>query len=116
MTASKKGFVLYFDQKPCLDSLSAEQRGYLLSALMQYAQEVAEWDTSVEAVMAEYPQLLPEAQMAMRFLCGTVLRDTEKWQERQRNYLKAAQVRKARSWSASQREELSGLPETAFRM
>ena len=97
MITDKKGFVLYFDQQECLDSLSAEQRGFLLTALMDYAREIAEHDVAVETVIAEHPQLLPEARMAMRFLCGTVLRDTRKWQERQRNYRKAAMARKERS-------------------
>ena len=97
MAAEKKSFVLYFDQKECLDSLSAEQRGFLLSSVMDYAREIAECDVSVEAVMERYPELIPETQMAVRFLCATVLRDTRKWQERQRNYQKAALARKEKS-------------------
>ena len=115
MASEKKGFVLYFDQKECLDSLSAEQRGHLLTAMMQYAREVSMWDVSPETVMAEYPQLLPETQMAMRFLCGAVLRDTNRWKERQKNYQKAALARSKQREKPVWEEE-PGLPETAFRM
>jgi len=97
MASEKKGFVLYFDMLPHLARLSAEQRGHLLMALAEYAQDLAVVSVDIETVLEDYPQLLPETQMAVRFIGSTILRDTEKWLERQRNCQRAARERKEKA-------------------
>ena len=82
MTGEKKGFVLYFDMYTSIAVLPAEQRGELLSAMYEYAQEVVKREVPMEEVIQRHPQMTVETQMAFRFIAESIRRDTEKWREK----------------------------------
>jgi len=82
MSTPKRGFVLYFDACHSISTLPPEQRGYLLSALYDYAVELSAADRDPESALTQYPELGAEARMAFLFMGGAVRRDTRKWKER----------------------------------
>ena len=88
--AEKKSFLLYFDMGPSIRCLPPEQRGYLLTALYDFAEAAARGEASTEAVLQVWPQMRPETQMAFRFMAEAVRRDTEKWRKRRENCRAAA--------------------------
>ena len=94
MAAKKKGFVLYYDACKELECLEPEQRGWVLTAAYRFALACEEREAEISEVLKGIPQLTPEAQMACRFLCGNIQRDTRKWCERREHYIQAAQKRK----------------------
>ena len=80
MSNPKTGFILYFDSAPILAQLSPEQRGWLLSALFQYADRAwREPGVTQEDVLLFYPQLTPQSRTAFGFLASTIARDTQRW-------------------------------------
>ncbi len=80
MSNAKTGFILYFDSAPMLSELSPEQRGWLLTALFQYADRVwREPGTTQEEVLLFYPQLAPQTRTAFGFLASSIARDTQRW-------------------------------------
>lgn len=93
MSGGKKGFVLYFDNYPSIAPLPSEQRGEILSALFEYAQEEAEKPTELSAVLSRHPALSMESRMACCFMARNIQRDTEKWREKHTRYAKAARER-----------------------
>ncbi|MBQ7777455.1 MAG: hypothetical protein IJ396_00935 [Oscillibacter sp.] len=76
----KKSFVLYFDAMRLFFMLPVEQRGWLITAIIFFAAEVAE-DASVkwEEVAERFPELDENSRFVMQFMCGTIARDTIKW-------------------------------------
>lgn len=80
----KRGFVFYFDNYPTLTALPPEQRGWLLTVLMVYADRVwREPEVNLEEVMEGFPMLSPETRLACGFMGTNILRDTRKWLSRQ---------------------------------
>lgn len=80
MSNPKHGFVFYFDNYPILLSLPPEQRGWLITALCVFADQV--WrdpPAPAEAVLEQFPQLSPQAQVTYRFMAGAISRDTQRW-------------------------------------
>ena len=77
----KQGFVLYFDSYPILAALSPEQRGWLLSVLFTYAEQVCrEEAASLEEVLEQrYPALEEQTRVACGFMGAYILRDTQRW-------------------------------------
>ena len=91
--AEKKSFLLYFDMYPSIRRLSPEQKGYLLSALFEFADGAWREELNKEAILERFPQLDEVGRMAYSFIAETIQRDTEKWREKQKHYQKAAQER-----------------------
>ena len=92
----KKSFVLYFDMHRSIRELSADQRGELLSALFEFAEQAAEWDNEEiirEEVLSAHPEMGPAAAMAFSFMAETIWRDTAKWREKHLRYREAAEKR-----------------------
>lgn len=89
---TKKGFLLYFDNAPMLLSLPPEQRGWLLTAVFDYAQHIAQDPgADIPQVLECYPQLTPQAQTACFSVCLNIARDTRRWQNRQQAALRRRQ-------------------------
>lgn len=85
MSEPKKSFLIYFDNYPMLAALPPEQRGWLLSALMIYADRVwRDGTVSIEEIMEQFPQLSSEARLVCGFMGANVQRDTQRWMSRQR--------------------------------
>lgn len=104
MTATKKGFIFYFDNYPILSTLPMEQRGLLFSVLIIYADRV--WrDTSVslEEVMESFPQLARETRVACSFMGAAIQRDTLAWLDKRDYRLKKKQEREVSSTETEQR-------------
>lgn len=81
--SDKKSFVLYFDSFPLLALLPAEQRGQLISAVFQFAMGAAQSPpVSQEDILAQFPELSPEARMSFRSLAAAISRDTRTWQRK----------------------------------
>ena len=91
--ADKKSFLLYFDMYPSIRGLLPEQRGYLLSALFEFADAAWRENGSRESVLERFPQMSEAARMAYSFIAEAIQRDTEKWREKQARYQKAAAER-----------------------
>ncbi|MBO4991773.1 MAG: hypothetical protein J6E42_06425 [Firmicutes bacterium] len=91
--ADKKSFLLYFDMYPMIRDLPAEQRGYLLSAMFEYAD--AAWRSTVDAesILQKFPRMGKAARMAYAFIAAAIYRDTKKWLEKQARYHQAAVAR-----------------------
>ena len=91
--ADKKSFLLYFDMYPMIRDLPAEQRGYLLSAMFEYAD--AAWRSTVDAesILQKFPRMGKAARMAYAFIATAIYRDTKKWLEKQERYHQAAVAR-----------------------
>lgn len=88
----KKGFLLYFDSRPMLMDLSAEQRGWLMGVLFDYAECVCKDETtSIEEVMDACPELSQSARMACRFMAANILRDTRRWLGQQQSRIQRRQ-------------------------
>ena len=94
----KKSFVLYFDMYPSIRDLPADQRGELLSALFEYAEQEVEYpeeDSGVnkEWTLVKHPHMGSAARMAFSFIAETIHRDTEKWHQKHKRYQQAALLR-----------------------
>lgn len=70
----KKSFMLYFDAYPSIAALPAEQRGELLVLLYRYAMAAEKAPTDPEEILAQFPDLAGETQMAYRFLAQAIRR------------------------------------------
>ena len=114
----KKGFLLYFDSWPMVRDLPAEQRGLLLTALYEYAQQVSAGEEgSMEEVLEGCPDMTSQTCMACRFIGTYILRDTQRWlSQRQARALRRQQgdrpgrppaPARERSWSREQDMELT---------
>lgn len=80
----KKSILIYFDNYPMVAALPLEQRGLLLTALMVYGERLSREEVTLEEVMECFPMLSPEARLACGFMGTNILRDTQKWLDRQR--------------------------------
>ena len=76
----KKSFIMYFDSMPLFLMLPVEQRGWLITALILFASEVAEdLEVTWEEVAERFPALTEDSRFVMQFLSGIIGRDTVKW-------------------------------------
>lgn len=72
--------MLYFDSYPIIESLPAEQRGWLLSALYTYASRLSrERKLNWMDVIPEFPEMDVTTCTAFGFLSAAIYRDTQKW-------------------------------------
>ena len=84
MSNIKRNILIYLDSYPMLTSLPPEQRGWVLTALMVYGDRLSrDSQTELDGVLDQFPQLTPEARVVCRFMAGSILRDTQKWLNRQ---------------------------------
>ena len=107
MTQEKKSFVLYFDSWPLIATLPPEQRGWLLSAVFDFAIRVAkDQNVSKEALLDHYPEMTPDTRMAWGFVCGMIARDTGRWsQQRDSRIQRRAQKEQKEQPDAGRYEE-----------
>ena len=103
----KKSFVLYFDSWPLIATLPPEQRGWLLSAVFDFAIRVAkDQNVSKEALLDHYPEMTPDTRMACGFICGMIARDTGRWsQQRDSRIQRRAQKEQKEQPDAGKYEE-----------
>ena len=67
-------------------ALPPEQRGWLLTALLEYGAQLAGGeDVPLEQVLEGLPQLSAEARMVCGFMGANIRRDTQRWLARQRS-------------------------------
>lgn len=94
MSNPKRSFLVYFDNYPMLISLPPDQRGWLFTALMDYAarQSRGEGETP-EALLERYPPLSPQTQTIFQFMAAAVDRDTQRWLQRRQAALERRQAR-----------------------
>jgi len=90
ISAPKKGFVLYFDACQSLRALNPTQRGYLLTALCDYAEADARSSLPPEHAVEHHPELDKDTHMAFLFMASAIYRDTEKWRAKQERARAAA--------------------------
>ena len=85
MANPKRGFVLYFDNYPMIIALPPDQRGWLITALMEYAERLSRGEgLPPEDLLTRYPPLSPQTKTAFQFMATGVDRDTQRWLQRQR--------------------------------
>lgn len=85
MANPKRGFVVYFDNYPMLITLPPEQRGWLFTALMDYAARQSRGEGEPPDVLLErYPPLSAPTRTAFQFMATAIDRDTQRWLQRQR--------------------------------
>ena len=76
----KKSFLLYLDNRDAVQALSMEQRGWVLTALYEYASELGTSNNQeIWAFLERYPEMDKAAQVACSFMCSTIARDNRKW-------------------------------------
>ena len=65
MANPKRGFVLYFDNYPMIIALPPDQRGWLITALMEYAERLSRGEgLPPEDLLTRYPPLSPQTKTA----------------------------------------------------
>ena len=95
----KKGFLLYFDACEELNALPPDQRGWILSALNEFARRCAEdLQTDAQAVLDCYPALLPEHHVACLVRFENIRRDTRRWNKQQASSGWTCGAREAEAW------------------
>ena len=99
----KSSFMIYLDAYPHVLTLTREEQGDLFTSLFWYASNAAhrEHPMDVTAAAAQCQRLTPQARMAFCFMASAIARDTEKWNEKRRNYLRSASEREARKKAAA---------------
>lgn len=102
MANPKRGFVVYFDNYPMLINLPPDQRGWLFTALMEYAELAGRGEgVSTEEILARYPPLSPQTQTAFQFMAAAVDRDTQRWLSRRQTAQERRQAREGERTSPS---------------
>jgi Rps23 Pro-64 3,4-dihydroxylase Tpa1-like proline 4-hydroxylase len=106
MKNKKSSFLFYFDNYPILLSLPPEQRGWLITALCSYADQVwRDGTVTAEDVMDQYAMLSKESCIAFQFMAATILRDTQQWMRK----------RELRTQNRQQQSKVESPEETARR-
>lgn len=91
----KKSFLLYLDNWEVVQALTMEQRGWVLTALYEYAMELGVSDArEVWEFLERYPQMDAAAKVACAFMCAAIARDTRKWLSQQQSRRKKALERR----------------------
>lgn len=86
MSAGKKSILIYFDNFPMVTALPPEQRGWLLTVLMDYGERLnTDPETALEEVVERFPQLTSETRLVCGFMGANIRRDTQRWLSRQRS-------------------------------
>lgn len=94
MANPKRGFVLYFDNYPMLIALPPDQRGWLITALIEYAERLGRGEgIPTEELLSHYPPLDPQTRTAFQFMAMGVDRDTQRWLQRRQTALERRQAR-----------------------
>ena len=76
----KKSFLLYLDNWETLKGLSVEQRGWVLTIIYEYAEQIGVCDRQeLQIFLERYPEVDETVKVACSFLCTTIARDTKKW-------------------------------------
>ena len=84
MSNTKKSILLYLDNYPMLVALPPEQRGWVVTALLEYGGELCGDETvTPEAVMGRFP-MSSEARLVFGFMGANIRRDNQRWLSRQR--------------------------------
>lgn len=98
MDNMKNSFVIYLDAYPHVLTLTKEEQGDLFTSLFWYANNAARREHPMDITMAatQCQSLTPRARMAFSFMASAIARDTEKWNEKRRNYLRSAANREAK--------------------
>ena len=110
MENEKRGFVVYFDSAPAMDTLPPEQRGWVFSALCCYGERVwRDLTVSIDEVLELYPQLSQSARALCMMMASSVLRDTRKWLQQRESRTLARQQRKLTGEMPARRQRLQAV-------
>lgn len=94
MANPKRGFIIYFDNYPMLIKLPPDQRGWLITALIEYAQQLSCGDgKSLDQILERYPPLSPQTRTTLQFMAAAADRDTQRWMQRRQAALERRQSR-----------------------
>lgn len=116
MANPKRGFVLYFDNYPMIIALPPDQRGWLITALMEYAERLSRGEgLPPEDLLTRYPPLSPQTRTAFQFMATGVDRDTQRWLQRQRTGEERRRTREGERPSPSAASSAQALQEQAER-
>lgn len=116
MANPKRGFVLYFDNYPMIIALPPDQRGWLITALMEYAERLSRGEgLPPEDLLTRYPPLSPQTKTAFQFMATGVDRDTQRWLQRQRAGEERRRTREGERPSSSAASSAQTLQEQAER-
>lgn len=116
MANPKRGFVLYFDNYPMIIALPPDQRGWLITALMEYAERLSRGEgLPPEDLLTRYPPLSPQTKTAFQFMATGVDRDTQRWLQRQRAGKERRRTREGERPSSSAASSAQTLQEQAER-
>lgn len=116
MANPKRGFVLYFDNYPMIIALPPDQRGWLITALMEYAERLSRREgLPPEDLLTRYPPLSPQTRTAFQFMAIGVDRDTQRWLQRQRTGEERRRTREGERPSPSAASSAQTLQEQAER-
>lgn len=116
MANPKRGFVLYFDNYPMIIALPPDQRGWLITALMEYAERLSRGEgLPPEDLLTRYPPLSPQTKTAFQFMATGVDRDTQRWLQRQRAGEERRRTREGERPSLSAASSAQTLQEQAER-
>ena len=116
MANPKRGFVLYFDNYPMIIALPPDQRGWLITALMEYAERLSRGEgLPPEDLLTRYPPLSPQTKTAFQFMATGVDRDTQRWLQRQRAGEERRRTREGERPSSSAASSAQTLQEQADR-
>ena len=116
MANPKRGFVLYFDNYPMIIALPPDQRGWLITALMEYAEWLSRGERiPPEDLLTRYPPLSPQTKTAFQFMATGVDRDTQRWLQRQRAGEERRRTREGERPSSSAASSAQALQEQAER-
>lgn len=116
MANPKRGFVLYFDNYPMIIALPPDQRGWLITALMEYAERLSRGEgLPPEDLLTRYPPLSPQTKTAVQFMATGVDRDTQRWLQRQRAGEERRRTREGERPSSSAASSAQTLQEQAER-
>lgn len=82
---NKKSILIYFDNFPMITALPPEQRGWILTILMDYGERLSRGEkTGLEELMDQVPQLSSEGRLVCGFMGANIRRDTQRWLSRQK--------------------------------
>lgn len=116
MANPKRGFVLYFDNYPMIIALPPDQRGWLITALMEYAERLSRGEgLPPEDLLTRYPPLSLQTRTAFQFMATGVDRDTQRWLQRQRAGEERRRTREGERPSPSAASSAQALQEQAER-
>ena len=116
MANPKRGCVLYFDNYPMIIALPPDQRGWLITALMEYAERLSRGEgLPPEDLLTRYPPLSPQTKTAFQFMATGVDRDTQRWLQRQRAGEERRRTREGERPSSSAASSAQTLQEQAER-